>query len=197
MGVPGDAAVVEFAQQAPAWLVDVARACSHGARFAPVAVLAIYVCIRLRSTYPFLLVALATIATDRLTAILKASFGRLRPPLALDDVIARTTIPSDASMPSGHASTMFAIVTMLALIWRPGRAVTSLLLAGAGAVAASRVILGVHYPSDVVAGAALGAAVSYLLYRLLGVGRAKQVREASEVDVAAGQDHPNAAPSGG
>jgi undecaprenyl-diphosphatase len=59
-------------------------------------------------------------------------------------------------MPSGHASTSFAgAVVLTALVRRAAPALFVLALL----VAVSRVYVGVHYPLDVVAGAALGAAV--------------------------------------
>lgn len=60
-----------------------------------------------------------------------------------------------ASMPSGHATSAFAAAIAVGLLWPRLRAV---MLAYAVAIAASRVVLGAHYVSDVVAGAIVGAA---------------------------------------
>jgi undecaprenyl-diphosphatase len=85
---------------------------------------------------------------------------------------------ADASFPSDHATAAFAIATAVLLRDRRWGVVV---LAFAAVLAAGRVAVGVHYPTDVLAGAALGAAASLLLYvpavrRLLdrlagGVGR--------------------------
>ncbi|MDX6721137.1 MAG: hypothetical protein QOJ63_3391 [Solirubrobacteraceae bacterium] len=85
---------------------------------------------------------------------------------------------ADASFPSDHATAAFAIATAVLLRDRRWGAVV---LAFATVLAVGRVAVGVHYPTDVLAGAALGAAASLLLYvpatrRLLdrlagGVGR--------------------------
>jgi undecaprenyl-diphosphatase len=63
------------------------------------------------------------------------------------------------SFPSGHAATSFAAATSIAGV-RPSLGPTA--FAGAALMALTRPYLGVHYPSDVAAGAALGA--------LLGAG---------------------------
>jgi membrane-associated phospholipid phosphatase len=66
-----------------------------------------------------------------------------------------------ASFPSGHATTAFALAALLAL-WYPRWAAGFLALAGL--VALSRVVLGAHFPSDVLAGAALGTAVALIVH---------------------------------
>jgi undecaprenyl-diphosphatase len=94
------------------------------------------------------------LASEPVTAFLKAQFGRPRPPFATIDGF---------SFPSGHAFGSSVTYGMLALtilfVFREHR--WRWLLAGAlwlwmGLVALSRPILGVHYPSDVLAGMSLG-----------------------------------------
>ena len=89
----------------------------------------------------------------------------LRPrPCDLHPAILRGTAPLDEfSFPSGH--TLHAVAfTAVALAYFPGLA--PVLLPFACLVALSRVILGLHYPTDVLAGAAIGytlAALSFLI----------------------------------
>lgn len=62
---------------------------------------------------------------------------------------------SDASFPSDHATAAFAIAASIWFRWRAAGAVALVL---AALLAVGRVAVGVHYPIDVVAGAALGIA---------------------------------------
>jgi undecaprenyl-diphosphatase len=80
---------------------------------------------------------------------------RPRPDLGADLPPLASTI-SSRSYPSAHAATSFAAAGALALPSVP-------LYAAAGAMALTRPYLGLHYPSDVVAGALLGVAVERLL----------------------------------
>lgn len=72
-----------------------------------------------------------------------------------------------ASFPSGHATTAFALATLLSL-WYPRW--TGGFLALAALVGWSRIVLGSHFPSDVLAGAVLGCAVVLGLSRVWELG---------------------------
>jgi membrane-associated phospholipid phosphatase len=67
--------------------------------------------------------------------------------------------PSSLSFPSAHATSSFACVTAMTRI-APEAAVLFLL---AAAIAACRPYLGMHYPSDVLAGALLGTALGLVV----------------------------------
>ena len=69
-----------------------------------------------------------------------------------------TSTASNRSYPSAHATTSFAGAYALSPVLPP-----LALYAFATALALSRPYLGVHYPSDTLAGAALGVAVAELL----------------------------------
>jgi undecaprenyl-diphosphatase len=81
------------------------------------------------------------------------------------DVASIAWFPSDRfSFPSGHALNAFALASVLALGYPPA---APLALALAANVAASRVVLGLHWLSDVVAGAAVGAAIGLVAWMAL------------------------------
>jgi membrane-associated phospholipid phosphatase len=96
-------------------------------------------------------VAIATIANYPI----KLLVGRRRPELPGLPPLVRTI--SSRSYPSAHATTSFAAAAALGRVLPRGP-----LYALAGAMALTRPYLGVHYPSDVVAGAVLGTAVEKL-----------------------------------
>jgi undecaprenyl-diphosphatase len=73
-----------------------------------------------------------------------------------------------ASFPSGHAITVFAVASAIALF---ARRTGLVLLLPAVAVAISRVAIGAHYPSDVLAGAALGFVSALVMRRVFAERR--------------------------
>lgn len=87
----------------------------------------------------------------------KYTVRRARPVLE-EELPALTPVLSGRSYPSAHASTSFAGARALAEAGLPSAPLHLL----AAAMALSRPYLGVHYPSDVVAGAVLGDAIARL-----------------------------------
>ncbi|CAM0998384.1 Lipid phosphatase [Rhodanobacter sp. Root179] len=100
--------------------------------------------------------ALTGLTALLLYRVLKRWTRRPRPYRACPGVIARMPPLDEFSFPSGH--TMQAVgFTVVALAWYP--LLTPLLLGFTTLVGVSRVVLGLHYPSDVLAAIALGGGV--------------------------------------
>ncbi len=91
---------------------------------------------------------------------IKSAVGRRRPPGGPSPLYLRT--PRTSSFPSGHASAAACAFVLLS----EGDRAWPAYLALAGAVAASRVYVGLHHTSDVLAGLAIGAALGVVLRRL-------------------------------
>lgn len=94
---------------------------------------------------------------------MKYAFNRPRPFITYPE-IQKMTEGGSPSFPSGHTSDAFATATSLTLAF-PRWYVIAPSYVYASAVGYSRMHLGVHYPSDVLAGAIIGAGSAYLSYK--------------------------------
>jgi membrane-associated phospholipid phosphatase len=92
--------------------------------------------------------------------ILKEAVNRPRPYVTHPDLTPLSS-ESSKSFPSGHTSAAFALATSLSLNY-PKWYVIVPSFAWATATGYSRLYMGVHYPSDVLVGAALGAGTAWL-----------------------------------
>jgi undecaprenyl-diphosphatase len=91
-------------------------------------------------------------------AVLKRIVRRKRPSLRGLEPLGRA--PSTPSFPSGHAATSFTAAVAMGAVAPAARAP---LVAAATLMSLTRPYLGVHYPSDVLAGAVLGGAMGLWL----------------------------------
>jgi len=94
------------------------------------------------------------------TWALKYSIHRPRPFEKYADVV-KLSNGGGSSFPSGHTSSAFAVATSISLSYPKWWVIAPCYL-WAGAVGVSRIALGVHYPSDVLAGAIVGAGSAYV-----------------------------------
>jgi undecaprenyl-diphosphatase len=112
-----------------------------------------------RRLSPLVPVAAAILLAEVVTTGLKLLSGRPRPFVRTPDPAPLVGTHLDLTLPSGHAATSFAGALVLALAVRR-RWATAVLFVLAAGIAASRVYVGVHYPSDVLAGALVGVAAA-------------------------------------
>jgi membrane-associated phospholipid phosphatase len=119
--------------------------------------------------------ATGTVAgTYALNTAIKLVVRRPRP--RLDGLAPLVETPTTLGFPSAHASTAFAGALAYSRVGLPALPLYAL----AAGLAYSRLYLGVHYPSDVLAGAMLGTAVAKLRSRTSGEhGAARPLEQAS------------------
>lgn len=103
--------------------------------------------------------ALAVATGVALFLMVKRSTGRKRPCAYEPHCWADLLPPDQFSFPSGHTITAFAVAVSLSLFY-PNMAIG--LIFCAVSVGASRILLGMHFLSDVVAGAFIGIALAYV-----------------------------------
>ena len=109
----------------------------------------------------WLLVGAGAFAAHAAAVLIKRVVRRPRPHHPVVEVNVGT--PSALSFPSAHATSTTAAAMLLARV--TGLPLPAVLVPP---MALSRLVLGVHYPSDVLAGVALGAAVASTASRLAG-----------------------------
>lgn len=106
----------------------------------------------------------SVVGATALTTLLKYAVHRPRPFVTYPDLEPLVGEGSPA-FPSGHTTEAFAFATALSLSY-PKWYVIVPSYAWAGAVGYSRLHLGVHYPSDVLVGAVVGAGTALLTHKL-------------------------------
>ncbi len=111
-----------------------------------------------------ILIAGGLISSAMITYIVKFAKHRERPFKTYPEIVQLSTVDS-YSFPSGHTSEAFATATSFSLCY-PRWYIIVPTFTWAGLVGYSRMHLGVHYPSDVLAGAIIGIGCSYLSYWL-------------------------------
>lgn len=93
---------------------------------------------------------------------LKSKVGRVRPKDIEPHCWANIVTTDQFSFPSGHSTTAFAVAVSLGSFYPE---VMPLLLILAGNVAISRVIVGMHFLTDVLVGSSMGALLGYAAFR--------------------------------
>src|SRR4030042_319356 len=109
-------------------------------------------------------IAAASAITFGFTTALKYMINRDRPFETYPDITKKIDVISP-SFPAGHSSSAFSTTTSISLAYPKWYFIVPA-YAWAGTVAYSRMELGVHYPSDVLAGAVIGAGTAFLTYKV-------------------------------
>lgn len=116
----------------------------------------------------FLVVAASGLFTD----VLKPIFGRMRPPYAEGGVLDFAPLTfggyRNYSFPSGHSTVSGALLALIAAGPRTGWRMPAMLFVIA--VACSRAMINVHYPSDVIAGLVVGSGIGWLILHRMARG---------------------------
>jgi undecaprenyl-diphosphatase len=107
-------------------------------------------------------IAVAMGASDAISSqLIKPAVARERPCRELDGLVVPVKCGVGKSFPSNHAANAFAFLVSAAPLFRFGFAILTPISA---AVAGSRVVLGVHYPSDVLGGALVGSGIGAVAF---------------------------------
>lgn len=96
---------------------------------------------------------------------LKNIVARMRPYHRFEDILPLIGHPGDFSFPSGHSASAFAAAGAFA--GNLNRRVGAVFLLLALCIALSRLYLGVHYPSDVLAGIFIGLIISWIACKVM------------------------------
>ena len=107
--------------------------------------------------------------------IVKNIVQRPRPFVTFADLQIIIPTPSEFSFPSGHTSSSFAAAAVFYRHLPKKLGIPSVILAGL--IGFSRLYVGVHYPTDVIAGVLMGILLSYLAEYLVNLF-AKKLKEA-------------------
>jgi len=102
--------------------------------------------------------ALAALASIAVFQVMKRTTGRRRPCEVEPHCWATLLPPDQFSFPSGHTMTAFACATAIAFFYP---ATAPALFFFAFSIAISRIVLGMHFLSDVLAGAAVGVLLGW------------------------------------
>jgi undecaprenyl-diphosphatase len=111
-----------------------------------------------------LLAGESILVSTAFTYAIKNTVKRPRP-YTVDSLITKVGPGGGYSFPSGHTSEAFALATSLSMSYPKWYVIAPAYL-WAGTVACSRMYLGVHYPTDILAGAIVGSGSAFLSHKL-------------------------------
>lgn len=123
--------------------------------------------LQLSGLHSFITLLVLALVIERIVYwCLKNFLKRPRPQDALPGLRSLVVASDQFSFPSGHSSGAFLLATCLVVVY--GGPVTAMYLWATG-VAISRIILGVHFPGDTLAGAIMGSGIALFSASRLGL----------------------------
>jgi undecaprenyl-diphosphatase len=149
---------------------------------------ALFLTRRRRGLVGLIVLALTLTVSDQLSSkVLKPVFKRSRPSVVVADSKPLFGVRRSNSFPSGHATNTFAAAPVVSAVF-PEATVAA--YAAAAVISFSRIYVGDHWPSDVVAGAMLG-----LCFGLLGRKGFLRLLRTLNVRARTAEEAPSAVPS--
>ena len=145
---------------------DLSRGLSHSGLILPVGVpTAMGVYALIKKDQPLLKEAIyigtSVIEALGITMAMKYTFDRQRPYEKYPDLIHPVSTEPDPSFPSGHTAAAFSLATSLSITYPKWYVIAPSAVWACG-VGLSRINQGVHYPSDVMTGAAIGVGCAFV-----------------------------------
>ena len=115
-----------------------------------------------------LCLVLSVVLADQITSgLMKPGFARYRPchePALKENVLTPGKCGGKYGFASSHAANTFAVAACMFFLFRDKKYYRAALFIWAALVSYSRIYLGVHYPLDILTGAAIGIGCGYLWY---------------------------------
>ena len=145
---------------------DLSRGLSHSGLILPVGIpTAMGVYALIKKDQPLLKEAIyigtSVIEALSITMAMKYTFDRQRPYEKYPDLIHPVSTEPDPSFPSGHTAAAFSLATSLSITYPQWYVIAPSAVWACG-VGLSRINQGVHYPSDVMTGAAIGVGCAFV-----------------------------------
>lgn len=123
------------------------------------------------------------VTSQAITWLMKLTVGRDRP-FVNDTTFKSVIIAKNKSFPSGHASESFSMATAMTIAF-PKWYVAVPAYTWACVISYSRMYLGVHYPTDILAGAIVGSGSAWLMYKVnkwLHTSKSEKSKKKKEVE---------------
>ena len=146
------------------WLDIFGKFCAQYLGYVLILLLFVFLIVNFKKYWKMVVSAIASAILARLVfvEIIRWLLPRQRPFIANNNVNLLLNHSASSSFPSGHAAFFFAVS---AIVYFYNKKAGILFLIGAFLICLARVFVGVHWPSDVTAGAFVGAFSAWLIFR--------------------------------